>query len=55
VLSKADERSLGLIERRVLRCICGVVQDKGTRKKRYNHEVYNLFNEPDVTKYINIK
>jgi hypothetical protein len=30
VLSKADERLLCLFERRVLRCIFGAVQDKGT-------------------------
>jgi hypothetical protein len=40
VQSKADESSLGLFERTVLRCICGAVQDKGTWGKRYNHELY---------------
>jgi hypothetical protein len=54
VLSKADERSLGLSERRVLTCIFGVTQDKDTRKKRQIHELCNLFNEPDITKYIKI-
>jgi hypothetical protein len=54
VLSKADERSLGLFERRVLRCIFGAVQDKSTRRKRDNHELYNIFNKPDITKYIKI-
>jgi hypothetical protein len=50
VLSKADERSFGLFERRVLRCIFGAVQDKGTWRKRYNYELYKLFNEPDIIK-----
>jgi hypothetical protein len=54
VLSKADERSLGLFERRVLRCIFGAVQDKGTWRKRYNYELYKLFNEPDIIKHIKI-
>jgi hypothetical protein len=48
------ERSLGLFERRVLRCILGAVQDKGTWRKSYNHELYKLFNEPDIIKYIKI-
>jgi hypothetical protein len=51
-LCKADERSLCLFERRVLIYISGAVQDKGTWRKRYNHELYKLFNEPDITKYI---
>jgi hypothetical protein len=54
VLLKADERSLGLFESRVLRCISGAVRDMGTWRKRYNHELYKLFNEPDITIYIKI-
>jgi hypothetical protein len=30
------------------------VQEKGVRKKRYNHGLYELFNEPDIVKYIKI-
>jgi hypothetical protein len=52
VLSKADERSLILYERRVLRCNYGAVQCKSTRRKRHSHELYKLFNEPGITKYI---
>jgi hypothetical protein len=26
----------------------------GAWRKRYNHELYKLFNEPDITKYIKI-
>jgi hypothetical protein len=33
----------------------GAVQDKGTRRKRHNHELYKLFNGPNITKYINIR
>jgi hypothetical protein len=28
--------------------ISGAVQDKGTWRKRCNHELYKLFNEPDI-------
>jgi hypothetical protein len=50
VLTKAVERSLGLFERRVLRCISGAVQDEDTWRKKYNHELYKLLKEPDMTK-----
>jgi hypothetical protein len=50
VLFKADERPLGLYERIVLICIFGAVQD--TWRKRYNHKLSKLFNDPDITKYI---
>jgi hypothetical protein len=35
-LTKADERALGLFERKVLRSILGAVQDKGQWRRRYN-------------------
>jgi hypothetical protein len=44
VISKAHDRSLGLFQRRVFEA----VQDKGTFKKRYNRELYKLFNKPDI-------
>jgi hypothetical protein len=42
VLSKAS-----LFERRVLTSIVGAMQDKGTPRKRHNHE-------PDITNYIKV-
>jgi hypothetical protein len=41
-LSKSDERLLSVIE------------ENGVCRKRYNHELYELFNEPDIVKYIKI-
>jgi hypothetical protein len=32
----------------------GAVQENGGRRKRYNQELYELFNEPDIVKYIKI-
>jgi hypothetical protein len=32
----------------------GAVQDKGTWRKRNNHDFFKLFNEPNILKYINI-
>jgi hypothetical protein len=30
------------------------VQDNGVWRKRYSHELYELFNEPDIVRYIKI-
>jgi hypothetical protein len=30
------------------------VQENGVWRKRHNHELYKLFNEPDIVKYIKI-
>jgi hypothetical protein len=53
-LSKTDERLLSVFERKVLRCVFGAVQENGVWRKRHNHELYKLFNEPDIVKYIKI-
>jgi hypothetical protein len=42
-LSKTDETLLSVFERRILRCISGAVQENGVSRKRYNHELYELF------------
>jgi hypothetical protein len=54
VVSKADERSLGLPERRILRWISGAVQNKGTLRKSYSHELFKQFNKPGITKYMKV-
>jgi hypothetical protein len=43
---------LSLFERKVLRCICGAKQVNGTWRKRYKHELYEIFNEPNIVNYI---
>ena len=53
-LSKINEQWLSLFERKVLRCIFGAKQESGTWQKRYNYELYETFNEPNVT-YIKVK
>jgi hypothetical protein len=53
-LSKTDERLLSVFERRIFRCIFGEVQKNVVWRKTYNHELYELFNEPDIVKYIKI-
>jgi hypothetical protein len=48
-LSRLDERLLSIFEKRILRYIFGPVEENGTwRRRRYNYELYKLFNEPDI-------
>jgi hypothetical protein len=53
-LSKTDERLLSVFERRILRCISRAMQENGGWRKRHNHELYELFSETDIVKYIKI-
>jgi hypothetical protein len=50
-LSKTNERQLSLFERKLLRCIFGAKQENGTWRKRYNYELYETFNEPNIVNY----
>jgi hypothetical protein len=47
-------RRLSLFERKVLRCIFGVKQENGTWQKRYNYELYEIFNESNIVNYIKV-
>ena len=50
-----SERRLCLFERKVLRCIFGAKQENGIWRKRYNHELYELFKDSDIVNYIKVK
>jgi sorting nexin-29 len=52
--TKNDERQLDIFERKVLRRICGPVCDGGNWRIRYNHEIYNLYGDVPVTKYVKV-
>jgi hypothetical protein len=54
-LTKADERALELFERKFLRSTFGAVRDKGQWRRRYNFELYKLYDDPDLVKCIKIK
>ena len=54
-LSKTNERRLSMFERKVLRCIFGAKQENGTWRKRYNCELYEIFNESNIVNYIKVK
>jgi hypothetical protein len=53
-LTKAYETALGLFEKKILKSTFGAVQDKGQWRRRYNFELYKLYDETDLVKYINI-
>jgi hypothetical protein len=46
--SKKSETALGIFEREILRRIYGPVQDNGQWRIRYNNELYELYDEPDL-------
>jgi hypothetical protein len=50
-----NERRLSLFESKVLRCIFGAKQETGIWRKRYNYELYETFNEPNLVNYIKAK
>jgi hypothetical protein len=51
---QTDERLLSVFERTILRCIFGAAQENGEWRKRYNLELYELFNETNIVKCIKI-
>ena len=36
-------------------CIFGAKQENGTWRNRYNYELYEIFNEPDIVNYFKVK
>ena len=54
-MSEANERGLGLLERKVLRCIFGAKQENEIWRKRYNYELYEIFNDSNIVSYIKVK
>ena len=53
VLSKSDEASLGVFERKFLRAIFGPTNDNGEWRIKYKNELYTLYNENDIVTCIN--
>jgi hypothetical protein len=54
-LSKNPENAISTFERRILRRICGSVQDNGQWRIRYNKELYELYGKPDLVTCIKLK
>jgi hypothetical protein len=53
-LTKVDELALSTFERKVLRKIYGPVYGRGEWRIRYNHELCQLYNTPNITRFIKI-
>jgi hypothetical protein len=47
-LSKLGENPLRILKRRILRRICGPINKGAIWRKRYNNELYKLYNELDT-------
>jgi hypothetical protein len=45
-----NEIALNKFERKILRKIYGPVEENGIWRKRYNHELYNLYNDVEISK-----
>ena len=45
---------LGIFERKILRAIFGPTDENGEWRIKYNNELYTLYKEGDVVKYIKI-
>ena len=54
-VSKANELRLSLLERKVLRCIFGTKQENEIWRKRYNYELYEIFNDSNIVNASKLK
>jgi hypothetical protein len=55
ILSKANKLRVSLFERKMLRCIFGAKQENEIWRKRYNYELYEIFNDSNIVTYIKVK
>src|ERR1700744_132045 len=53
-MTQTDEQTILVFERRILRTIFGGIQIENNWRRRFNHELYELYAEPDIVKYIKI-
>ncbi len=53
-MTQREEQTLLVFERRILRSIFGGIKVEDNWRRRYNHELYQLYNEPDIVKHIKI-
>lgn len=53
-LTKADEQALMVHERKILRCIYGGICIGNDWRRRTNQELYTLFNEVDIARFIRL-
>jgi hypothetical protein len=51
-LTRKDENTLRIFERRILRKIYGPIKENNVWRSRYNHELYQLYNKPNIKKVV---
>jgi hypothetical protein len=52
VLSKSDETTLSVFERKILRTIFGPTNENGEWRIKYNYELHTLYKESDIVTYV---
>jgi hypothetical protein len=55
LLTKKDELQLAVFERKILRKNSGPIRDTDQWRRRYNEELYQLYAEPDILKWIRLQ
>jgi hypothetical protein len=53
-LTKGDEEKLRIFERKVLRRIYGPTREKEELRIKYNHELYDLYKNPETVKTVKL-
>jgi hypothetical protein len=53
-LTKGDEEKLRIFERKVLRRIYGPTREKEGWRIKYNHEIYDLYKNPETVKTVRL-
>lgn len=48
-LSRTNEKSSDVFERKIFCRMCGLIEDAGQWRSRYNNELYNLFKETKLS------
>jgi hypothetical protein len=54
-LKREDKNMLRITASRLLRRIYGPITENGIWRSSYNHELYKLYNEPDIVKVIKVR
>ena len=53
-MTNKEEQILLTFERKILRTIFGPVLDQNRWRRRFNHELMELYREPDIGRFIKI-
>lgn len=54
-MTQKQESRLAIFERKVLRSIFGGLEVDGVWRRRYNFELYKIFRDSDISKYVKLQ